>query len=454
MTSASYPTLSALRDAVGTIIVVIMENRSFDHMLGHLRFNGSRPDVDGVVGPDLTAPAYLNPGNGQGYSPFLVAQSGRLPGDLPHGLHDVRTQLAYLDASRGYGMNGFAQAYLDAGGAVSPDLPPMGFNSRESAPVSAWLADNFTICNRWFCSLPSSTHPNKLMALAGKSVVDDTAAVIPPQDTLLDWLDARKIDWRVYHDGAFSFFALLPQYWSWFVGPRFRRFNRLQGDLRDGSAPAPQVIIVEPAYADAPMEQHPNDNHPPLSIAFGESFLLRVYEALCSAPVEVSSRTVLIGVHDEHGGFWDHVPPHPTPGYVSVSGTPFDSTGPRIPAFIVSPLVSGKRAISDLVFDHTSMLQFIAECFAPGGGTYSHEVDLRASYGFSSVSQALDVVPPRPLPVVPDFSLSAPVAMRTLRPVLTESQRAVAHAIDGILSSRYRDDALAKLPELHAWDAA
>jgi phospholipase C len=352
-------------------------------------------------------------------------------------------------------MNGFAQAYLDAGGSVAANLPPLGFNSRDSAPVSAWLADQFTICNRWFSSLPSSTHPNKLMALAGKSIVDDTATLIPPQDTLLDWLDARKIDWRVYHDGAFSFFALMPQYWSWFVGPRFRQFSRLQGDLRDTTSAAPQVILVEPAYADAPVEQNPNDNHPPLSLAFGENFMLRLYQSLSAAPVSVSSRTVLIAIHDEHGGFWDHVSPHPTPGYTSISGTSFATTGPRVPAFIISPLVSGKRAITDLAFDHTSILQFIAECFAPGGGTYSHEVDLRASFGFSSVSQALDLASsPRSLPIAPDFPLSAPVTLQTSRPVVTDSQRAFAHAIDSILSSQYRNDALAKHPELHTYDAS
>jgi phospholipase C len=446
--------VSELRNAISTVIIVIMENRSFDHLLGHLRYSGNRLDVDGVVGSNLGVPSYLNPANGQGYSPFLINQSGVLPGDLPHGLQDVKKQLSFVAASQTYAMNGFAQAYLDAGGAVAANLPPMGFNSRDSAPVSAWLADQFTICNRWFSSLPSSTHPNKLMALAGKSIVDDTATLIPPQDTLLDWLDARKIDWRVYHDGAFSFFALMPQYWSWFVGPRFRQFSRLQGDLRDTTSTAPQVIIVEPAYADAPVEQHPNDNHPPLSLAFGENFMLRLYQALSAAPVSVSSRTVLIAIHDEHGGFWDHVPPHPTPGYTSISGTSFATTGPRVPAFIISPLVSGKRAITDLAFDHTSILQFIAECFAPGGGTYSHEVDLRASYGFSSVSQALDLASPRGLPVAPNFSLSAPITLQTSRPVLTDSQRAFAHAMDGILASQYRNDALAKHPELHTWDAA
>ena len=163
-----------------------------------------------------------------------------------------------------------------------------------------------------------------------------------------------------------------------------------------------------------------NDNHPPLSIAFGENFILRLYQALSAAPISVSSRTVLIAIHDEHGGFWDHVPPHPTPGYTSISGTQFATTGPRVPAFIVSPLVSGQRAITDLLFDHTSILQFIAECFAPGGGSYSHEVDLRAGYGVQQRShQVLDLASPRALPIAPDFPVTAPITLQTSRPILT-----------------------------------
>lgn len=445
-------TTSELRDAVGTIVIVMMENRSFDHLLGHLRFNGNRADVDGVDAAKLAASGYINPANGQGYNPFLVTSAGTLDQDLPHDLASVGKQLSLVQASQSYGMNGFAQAYLDQGGSATANLHPLGFMDGSAVPVSTWFADNFTICDRWFSSLPSSTHPNKLMALAGKSVVDDTFALIPQTDTLLDWLNARDIDWRVYHDGSFSFFALMPQYWGLFVGNRFRRFDRLQADLRDTSRPTPKVIIIEPAYADVPMERFPNDNHPPIPIAFGENFMLRVYRALAAAPVPVSSRTVLIAIHDEHGGFWDHVPPHPTPGFRSVTGTTFNTTGPRIPAFVISPLVSPRRVVHNLVFDHTSILQFVAECFAPGGGSYSHEVDLRENFGISSVSQVLDLAAPRPMPPAPNISVSAPATLQLIRPVQTEGQRAFAHAIDGILSSQYRSEVLAQLPELHAWD--
>jgi phospholipase C len=446
-------TVAELRSSIDTIMILIMENRSFDHMLGHFRFTGARSNIDGVVPADLAAGNYRNPANGQGYDPFLITEDGALPSDLPHDLASVALQLRRNPANQSCGMNGFAQAYLNQGGAVAESLPPLGFMARQCVPITAWLADQFTVCNRWFSSLPTSTHPNKLMAYAGKSVIDDTATLIPDQDTMLDWLTARRVPWRVYHDGAFSFFALMPRYWDLLTGDHFRRLTQLQGDLATATCSTPQVIILEPAFANAPLEQHPNDDHPPLPVAFGESLLLRVYQALQSAPPSVAARTLLLIVFDEHGGFWDHVPPYSTPGYVSVSGRAFDTTGPRVPALIVSPWVSAGRAISDLAFDHTSLLQLIAERFAPGGGTYSHEVDIRSQW-FTSLSQAIDLTAPRAMPPAPDIAVTAPITLQSQRPVASADQRAFAHALDGMLSSPNRAALLAKYPEFHAWDAS
>lgn len=444
-------TVSALRSSIDTIMILVMENRSFDHMLGHFRFTGARAAIDGVVQADLAAGNYRNPANGQGFDPFLITEDGALPCDLPHDLASVALQLRQNPTNLSCPMNGFAQAYLNQGGAVAANLPPLGFMARQCVPMTAWLAEQFTVCNRWFSSLPTSTHPNKLMAYAGKSLIDDTATLIPDQDTLLEWLTARHVQWRVYHDGAFSFFALMPRYWGLIAGDSFRRFSQLQGDLAAAGSSTPQVIILEPAFANAPLEQHPNDDHPPLPVAFGENFLLRVYQALASAPASVAARTLLIIAFDEHGGFWDHVPPHSTPGYVSVSGRAFDTTGPRVPAIIVSPWVSAGRAVSDLVFDHTSILQLIAERFAPGGGGYSHEVDSRSQW-FTSLSQAIDLTAPRELPPAPDISVTAPITLQSQRPVSSADQRTFAHALDGMLSSNQRAALLAKYPEFHAWD--
>src|SRR5262249_22418614 len=147
--------ISELREAVGTIVILMMENRSFDNILGHLSFNGNRPDVDGVRGPDLSVAAYRNSANNQGYSPYLMTKDGGLDQHLPHDKESFQKQLSFLPASQSYPMTGLPQAYLDQGGSMVADLPPLGFLDKSLVPVSSWLAENFTICDRWFASLPT-----------------------------------------------------------------------------------------------------------------------------------------------------------------------------------------------------------------------------------------------------------------------------------------------------------
>ena len=100
---------------------------------------------------------------------------------------------------------------------------------------------------------------------------------------------------------------------------------------------------------------------------------------------------------------------------------------------------------------HVGILQFVAECFAACAEVLARGY-LRENFGISSVSQALDLASPRPMPPVPNITVSAPATLQLLRPVQTEAQRAFAHAVDGILSSQYRSGVLAQIPELHTWD--
>ena len=162
---------------------------------------------------------------------------------------------------------------------------------------------------------------------------------------------------------------------------------------------APQVVIVEPSYNDGPHigPDHPNDNHPPLAVGWGEDFLRRVYEAATVNPA-LWAGTVMVVYADEHGGFHDHVPPPPI-AHVT-TGTPahaFRSTGPRIPGIVVSPLVKPGSVCSQLL-DHTSVLQLLAEIFTPGQ-PYSPSVEERRRQGIGSLSVALGDQPRPDVPV-------------------------------------------------------
>jgi len=382
---------------VKTIIIVMLENRSFDHMLGHLSHPsfGNNKEVDGLGYPYRK---YENLYNSAPYPPFIINKDEMLLDDAPHEREEIKTQLAYSDVTGTYTMSGFVEAYFNKSLNEVQNPMVMGFYRPDLVPITTFLANNFAVCDRWFSPLPTSTVPNRLMALGGDTRVDKTGGITeffrPLDDILLDWLDEREIKWRVYHAGI-SFFALLRRF-SDVLGPKFRSFNKFPGDFYyENENESPEVVIIEPSYYDAPrIGDQPNDNHAPLSIGFGEQFLREIYQAVTSNPKKWSE-TVMIVTYDEHGGFYDHVPP------LMISYEPpdrefakFKSTGPRVPTIIVSPFVS-KGSVIHNHFDHTSILQFIAERFAPTENGYSPSVNKRKEDGIDSISKVLRLNNPR-----------------------------------------------------------
>lgn len=444
-----------LTDRVSTVILVMLENRSFDHMLGHLSYEKLVPDVAGL-GQDLSQ--YENPYNGTGYRPFSMPTEP-LSFDLPHEWHQVATQLAASTVTQQFDMNGFVTAYAAFTGTEPvQQADPMGFFTSHNVPITSFLARNFCTCDHWHCPLPTSTQPNRTMAFCGSSQIFDTpptARLIPCDDILFDWFEREGVRWRVYHDGL-SFFALYPRAWPYVLGENFRDFENYFHDMQvEPIDSGPQVIIIEPSYNDGPHigPDHPNDNHPPLAIGWGEDFLRRVYQAATVNP-ERWRKTVLIYYYDEHGGFYDHVPP-PAIGY-QTHGNPshtFGSLGPRIPGLVVSPFVDSGSVCHEL-FDHTSVLQLLAELFTPGRA-YSDEVDQRRQQGIQSLSIALGDVPRADAPAVPADPIQVGSALGggvRLRPVnglqasfeLAASQLMVSHP----------DATGKKYPDLFHWKAA
>lgn len=182
---------------------------------------------------------------------------------------------------------------------------------------------------------------------------------------MLDWLTQHDVRWRVYHSGLsfFLLFGLLDTA----LGDKFRSVRQLAGGLAtDSPDTVPQVIFIEPEYNDSPVHfgNILNDNHPPLAIRPGEHFLRDIYVALSTSPHWPT--TMLIVTYDEHGGFFDHVPPLPIKSALPSGALymdPFMTTGVRVPTIIASPLVQGGSCYSGCL-DHTSILQLFAEMFA------------------------------------------------------------------------------------------
>jgi phospholipase C len=415
---------------IETIVVLMFENRSFDNVLGHLSHPkfGARTDVDGLLDEEQTA-AYDNFYDNQAYKPFPVADKPARH-DLPHMRRTIADQIRVIRGRPS--MRGFVESYVEKTQSIVKKPPPMGFLRPKGVPISGYFAEEYLVCDRWFSPVPSGTQPNRAVAFTGSTLIDDNVKKIIPHDELIfDWLDARNVPWRVYHSGI-SFFLLFGAFSEAF-GPRFRSIRRLASDFQNEPDPdPPRVIFIEPEYEDSPVHLGyvPNDNHPPLPMGPGERLLLEVYDALRANPSRWA-KTLLVITYDEHGGFYDHVPPpairmEPPAGADYI---PFEFAGVRVPTFVVSPLVD-RRSVCSETMDHTSILQLLGEMFGTGPEDYSPPVTDRRNQGIASLSEVLSAGPLRidqPTPPPSPIVTAASMARRPDEP-LTENQEAFGQA--------------------------
>jgi len=390
---------------IKTIVVVMMENRSFDHMLGYLSLAPYNWQVEGLK----NTPAWQDQASSvygtSKYPPFLLTDPYDLiDADPPHERDQIATQMG--TAVNGvFPMNGFVINYANAKGAkpVNPDSQPpvMGYFTAEQVPVTDFFAQNFAICDHWFSSLPAGTQPNRLMAMSGFSKIDVNQVPLPDQELVYDWLTKNKIRWRVYHEGMPFFAMMLPWIPDLLTENHFRPLAQLYDDVQnEPPGEFPQVIFIEPTYTDCPHIGPSTDDHAPSAVKGGQEFLLEAYRCMTRVP-DVWKGTVMVVTYDEHGGFFDHVSPpalrtDPPPGALYKTG--FDTLGVRVPSFVISPFVTPKTVFNQLL-DHTSILKFIGQKFG-NGGSYSDLVNQRA---VGSVLDVLSQSNPQPAPAIPSL---------------------------------------------------
>lgn len=377
---------------IKTIVVVMMENRSFDHLLGYLSLDAyGWTNVEGLKSDPAWLDKVANTYKGHKFPPFLLMDPyHKIDADPPHERDPIANQMgAPVDGI--FPMNGFVTNYAGAKGAKSltAENPPpvMGYFTANEAPVTDFFAQNFAICDHWFSSLPAGTQPNRLMGMGGFSMIDVNQVPLPEQELVYDWLTRNRIRWRVYHE-AMPFFAMMPNWINDVIaGERFRPLKQLSLDIEnEPPGEFPQVVFIEPTYTDSPHIGPGTDDHAPSAIKGGQEFLLEVYRDMTHDP-DIWAGTVMIVTYDEHGGFFDHVSPpalrtDPPPGAHYQNG--FETLGVRVPAFVISPFVEPKSVFNPLL-DHTSILKFIGQKFGPDG-RYSDAVDHRA------VGSVLDVL--------------------------------------------------------------
>ncbi len=369
---------------IKTIVVVMMENRSFDHLLGYLSLGASgRKNVEGLKSDAAWLNSLANPYQDRKFAPFLLKNPyDPIDADPPHERGPIATQMG-TPVNGVFPMDGFVTNYASAPGAkcLTADNPPpvMGYFTANEAPVTDFFAQQFAICDHWFSSLPAGTQPNRLMAMSGFSLIDVNQVPLPEQELVYDWLTRNGVRWRVYHEGM-PFFAMMPKWIGDILAEdKFRPLDQLSLDIEnEPPGEFPQAIFIEPTYTDCPHIGGSSDDHAPSAIKGGEEFLLEVYRDITQDP-DIWAGTVMIVTYDEHGGFFDHVSPpafrtDPPPQARYQQG--FDTLGVRVPAFIISPFIE-PGAVFNQRLDHTSILKFIGQKFGQGG-SYSDLVGRRA----------------------------------------------------------------------------
>jgi phospholipase C len=325
------------RDTSGVdhIVVVMMENRSFDHLLGwHPTADARQTDLSY---PDPESDNSLVPTHQ--LSPFDYTGCGH-PGP-DHSWEGGRAQ--YNDGA----MDGFL--------AGSNDDYAIGYYVDSDRPFHAALAAEFTTFDRYFSSILAGTYPNRVFQHAAQTDRLSNSLALSTLPTIWDRLIEKGVSARYYHSDA-SFL------WLW--GTKYLGISSLYEQFLDDAAAGtlPSVAFVEPRFIEESTGTA-GDDHPFVDIRIGDAFLAEVYDAVASGPDWPS--TVLIVTYDEWGGFFDHVAPPRAAAPNAVDPDVVNGKallGFRIPVVVASPFTRGDAAnpkVNSQTYDHTSILKLI-----------------------------------------------------------------------------------------------
>ncbi|HSS49595.1 MAG TPA: alkaline phosphatase family protein [Thermoanaerobaculia bacterium] len=310
------------QSGIDHIVVAMMENRSFDHLLGWLPGAGGRQA--GLVYKDNL---------GQAFKTYRLAPDfqGCSHHDPSHSFDDARVQ--YND--------GRCDGWLRAGAS---DIFSIGYYTRPDLPFLGKAAPDWTVCNRYFAAIMAPTYPNRLYQHAAVTDRLDDSLSPTSLTTIWDRLSDAGLDGRYYHSDT-SFLDL----WGLKYSSISQSYPQFLQDCAAGNLP-------EVAFVDPPLSGEAGgtsaDDHPHGDIRAGEWWLYQTYRAVTTSPEW--KRTVLVITFDEWGGFFDHVVPSAAPD-VDPS---FELRGFRVPTLIVSPF-SRPGSIASDVYDHTSILKMI-----------------------------------------------------------------------------------------------
>jgi phospholipase C len=327
------------------LIVLMMENRSFDHYLGSLSLEG-RADIEGFTNP---LPVLKDKDGNDVPAWPMDGVSAAIP-DPPHGW-----EAAHEDWNGGRN-DGFVVQYQVANPTADKRVP-MGYYSRRTLPVLYSLADQFTVCDHWFGSVLSSTWPNRKYLHSGRRDADNDTQTLPPfpgfdtipvYNVLEDWPNpdrpGQTLSWKCYFSDL-PFLAFWYKFAAFHALSNFAHVAEFVADCQTDRLPT--ISIIDPPFSLA-------DDHPAHDPQLGEKFIGLIVDALTHS--ESWAASALLILYDENGGFFDHVPP---PTCFEGSASEDNPLGFRVPAIVVSPYP--RKTPSHKNYDHTSVMKSISE---------------------------------------------------------------------------------------------
>jgi phospholipase C len=365
-------------------VVVMMENHSFDNILGMIgRGDGFTLGQDGL-------PTATNP-DGQG--------------NLIHAFH-MPTECQTDGVGNDWKVT--HEAYDGGtcqGFVTSTSAEAMGYFTKEDLPFSCGMASVFPIADRYFCSAMAQTDPNRRYLISGTSLglIDDTfPSALPPNGVIFQEFEKHGITWKDYYTTLPTLGVYLPLIADPAMTKGLALIDQFYVDAAAGELPA--FSLVEPNYDEA-SEENPQD------IQFGDQFVAKVVNAVLSSPNW--AKTMLIWTYDEHGGYYDHVPPPAavTPDDVPPALTPglppggFDQYGFRVPCAVVSPY-SKKDYVSHTVYDHTSILKTVEEKWNLPALT-RRDANANSLFDMVDLTSKPAFLKPPKLPAPPDVALKS-----------------------------------------------
>lgn len=348
--------LEAAQSPIKNVIVLMEENRSFDHMLGFLK--REVPELDGLTGKEYNPNDVKNPKGSRTYvddkSPYIS------PYDPDHSFNATIFKIfGSFEPGKVAHMDGFAE-YEHKYRKEDPKVV-LDMFTPERVPIISTLAKEFAVFDHWFSSVPGPTHPNRLYchsATSHGSIDNDVPHGGWPQTTIYDHITEANLTWRMYYTD--SIWALMlknlrkAEYKN-----NFRPIEQFYEDCKTGDLP--NYTWLEPQYA--PTKTSPaQDQHPDHTVAAGEQIMKKAYEAIRASPAWNSSLFII--TYDEHGGFYDHFPT-PLEGVPSPDDIEnkqfkfnFNRLGIRIPAVLISPWINKGTIVHEPTHGPTTTSQY------------------------------------------------------------------------------------------------